>query len=213
MRSTFDFGLESDNQDDFAALGVAGLVALLLMLLLITIQFRSLAQSLLIFLAIPFSFFGVFSALSITDNPLSFLAVVGFIAADRRGREQHDPARRLRQPGSDATAPRPARRSSTRSQTRFRPLVATTITTVVGLLPLSMSDPFWESLGFTLMGGLVSSTVLVLAQLPGVLPRARVGAHAGPQCRPAPAGATGDRLNLTPLQPAPEDAPRGPRAR
>ncbi len=51
-------------------------------------------------------------------------------------------------------------------QTRFRPLVATTLTTVVGLLPLSLSDPFWESLGFTLMGGLVSSTVLVLLTFP-----------------------------------------------
>ncbi|MEM9609327.1 MAG: efflux RND transporter permease subunit, partial [Actinomycetota bacterium] len=76
----FDFGDESDNQDDFAALGVAGLVALALMLVLITIQFRSLAQSLLIFLAIPFSFLGVFTILTVTDNPLSFLVSVGFIA-------------------------------------------------------------------------------------------------------------------------------------
>ncbi|MEM9611091.1 MAG: efflux RND transporter permease subunit, partial [Actinomycetota bacterium] len=49
---------------------------------------------------------------------------------------------------------------------RFRPLVATTITTVAGLLPLSLSDPFWESLGFTLIGGLVSSTALVLISFP-----------------------------------------------
>lgn len=49
---------------------------------------------------------------------------------------------------------------------RFRPLVATTITTVAGLLPLSLSDPFWESLGFTLMGGLISSTFLVLLSFP-----------------------------------------------
>ncbi len=53
---TFDFGLESDNQDDFAGLIVAGFIALGLMLLLIAIQFRSLAQALLIFLAIPLSF-------------------------------------------------------------------------------------------------------------------------------------------------------------
>ena len=49
---------------------------------------------------------------------------------------------------------------------RFRPLITTTITTVVGLLPLALSDPFWESLGFTLMGGLVSPTVLVLICFP-----------------------------------------------
>jgi multidrug efflux pump subunit AcrB len=161
----FDFGLESDNQDDFAALGVAGLVALVLMLLLITIQFRSLAQSLLIFLAVPFSFFGVFTALSVTDNPLSFLAVVGFIAligvavnntillVDAANQERRNGATAGEAIGSAVTS-------------RFRPLVATTITTVVGLYPLSVSDPFWESLGFTLMGGLVSSTILVLLSFP-----------------------------------------------
>ncbi len=162
---SFDFGLESDNQDDFAALGVAGLVALVLMLLLITIQFRSLAQSLLIFLAVPFSFFGVFTALSVTDNPLSFLAVVGFIAligvAVNNTILLVDAANQERRNGATAGAAIGAAVTS-----RFRPLVATTITTVVGLFPLSISDPFWESLGFTLMGGLVSSTVLVLVSFP-----------------------------------------------
>lgn len=161
----FDFGLESDNQEDFAALGVAGLIALLLMLLLITIQFRSLAQSLLIFLAVPFSFFGVFTALSATDNPLSFLAVVGFIAligvAVNNTILLVDAANQERRQGATASE---AIQSAVMS--RFRPLVATTITTVVGLLPLSISDPFWESLGFTLMGGLISSTFLVLVSFP-----------------------------------------------
>jgi multidrug efflux pump subunit AcrB len=161
----FDFGFESDNQEDFAALGVAGLVALALMLLVITVQFRSLAQSLLIFLAIPFSFFGVFSLLSITDNPLSFLVLVGFIAligvAVNNTILLVDAANRARRDG--ATAAEAIQEAVTR---RFRPLVATTLTTVVGLLPLSLSDPFWESLGFTLIGGLVSSTTLVLLAFP-----------------------------------------------
>ncbi|MEP6299306.1 MAG: efflux RND transporter permease subunit, partial [Ilumatobacter sp.] len=162
---SFDFGLESDNQEDFAALGAAGLVALLLMLALITIQFRSLAQSLLIFLAVPFSFFGVFTALSATGNPLSFLAVVGFIAligvAVNNTILLVDAANQERRVGATASE---AIQSAVTS--RFRPLLATTLTTVVGLLPLSISDPFWESLGFTLMGGLISSTFLVLLSFP-----------------------------------------------
>jgi multidrug efflux pump subunit AcrB len=161
----FDFGAESDNQDDFAALGVAGLVALVLMLVVITVQFRSLAQSLLIFLAIPFSFLGVFTILSITDNPLSFLVTVGFIAligvAVNNTILLVDAANRSRRDG--ASAAEAVQEAITR---RFRPLVATTLTTVVGLLPLALSDPFWESLGFTLIGGLVSSTVFVLLTFP-----------------------------------------------
>jgi len=143
----FDFGVESDNQDDFAKLGIAGLIALLLMLLLLTVQFRSLAQSLLIFLAIPFSFFGVFTALTLSDNPLSFLVMVGFIAligvAVNNTILLVDAANQERRNGKTAGE---AIQSA-----------VTTITTVAGLLPLSLADPFWESLGFTLMGGLVSS--------------------------------------------------------
>ena len=161
----FDFGAESDNQDDFAALGVAGLVALVLMLVVITVQFRSLAQSLLIFLAIPFSFLGVFTILSLTDNPLSFLVTVGFIAligvAVNNTILLVDAANRARRGG--ATAGEAVQDAITR---RFRPLVATTLTTVVGLLPLALSDPFWESLGFTLIGGLVSSTFFVVLTFP-----------------------------------------------
>jgi multidrug efflux pump subunit AcrB len=161
----FDFGVESDNQDDFAALGVAGIVALLLMLVVITVQFRSLAQSLLIFLAIPFSFLGVFTILSITDNPLSFLVTVGFIAligvAVNNTILLVDAANRARRGG--ASASEAVQDAITR---RFRPLVATTLTTVVGLLPLALSDPFWESLGFTLIGGLVSSTFFVILTFP-----------------------------------------------
>ena len=162
---TFDFGLESDNQDDFAGLIVAGFIALGLMLLLIAIQFRSVAQALLIFMAIPLSFLGVFGALKLTDNPQSFLSGVGFIAligvAVNNTILLVDSANQQRRAG--ASAGEAIQHAVT---SRFRPLITTTITTVVGLLPLALSDPFWESLGFTLMGGLVSSTVFVLLCFP-----------------------------------------------
>ena len=49
---------------------------------------------------------------------------------------------------------------------RLRPLIATTLTTVVALLPLALSDPFWEALSFTIIFGLISSTILVLLSFP-----------------------------------------------
>ncbi len=162
---TFDFGLESDNQDDFAGLIVAGVIALGLMLILIAIQFRSVAQALLIFMAIPLSFLGVFGALKLTDNPQSFLSGVGFIAligvAVNNTILLVDSANQRRRAG--ASAGEAIQHAVT---SRFRPLLTTTVTTVVGLLPLALGDPFWESLGFTLMGGLVSSTVFVLLCFP-----------------------------------------------
>ncbi len=161
----YDFGQESDNQDDFASLGQALLIAMVLMLLLLVVQFRSIVQPLLIFLAIPFSFFGVFTALSLTGNPISFFAAIGFIAligvVVNNTILLVDAANQARRRGL-----RPGEAIAEAVERRFRPLVATSITTVVGLLPLALSDPFWESLGFTLIGGLVSSTIMVLTAFP-----------------------------------------------
>lgn len=161
----FDFGQQSDNEDDFASLGVAFVVALVLMLLLLIIQFRSVVQPLLIFLAIPFSFLGVFSILLWSDNSLSFFVMVGFIAligvVVNNTILLIDSANQGRRDGLTPAAA--IGRAVTR---RARPLVATTITTVVGLLPLALSDPFWEALSFTLIGGLVSSTITVLVAFP-----------------------------------------------
>ncbi len=161
----FDYGQESDNQEDFASLGVALMVALGLMLLLLVVQFRSLIQPLLILLAIPFSFFGVFTALSLTGNPISFFVAVGFIAlvgvVVNNTILLVDAANQGRRDGL-----RPGAAIQQAVERRFRPLVATTITTVVGLLPLALSDPFWEALSFTLIGGIISSTIVVLLAFP-----------------------------------------------
>lgn len=161
----FDFGQQSDQQEDFASLRRALVIALLLMLVLLAVQFRSIVQPLLIFLAIPFSFLGVFTTLSITGNPISFLVGVGFIAligvVVNNTILLVDAANQARRRGL-----RPGLAIGDAVQRRFRPLVATTVTTVVGLLPLALADPFWESLGLTLIGGLISSTLLVLTAFP-----------------------------------------------
>ena len=163
----FDFGLESDNQDDFAALGIALVAAIILTIAFLTIQFRSLIQPLLVFLAVPFSFFGVFTLLERTDNPLSFFVMVGFIAligvAVNNTILLVDAANQERRAGST-----PAEAIGTAIERRFRPLLVTTATTVAGLLPLALADPFWESLCFVLIGGLISSTFLVLTAFPAM---------------------------------------------
>lgn len=161
----FDFGQESDNQEDFASLGRALIIALGAMLVLLVVQFRSVVQPLLVFLAIPFSFFGVFGILRLTGNPLSFFVGIGFIAligvVVNNTILLVDAANQARRRG---LAPGPAIADAV--ERRFRPLIATTLTTMVGLLPLALSDPFWEALGFTLIGGLLSSTFLVLFAFP-----------------------------------------------
>ena len=51
-------------------------------------------------------------------------------------------------------------------EVRFRPIVATSATTIFALLPLTLTDPFWESLGLTIIFGLAASSLMVLFMLP-----------------------------------------------
>lgn len=157
----FDFGQESESAESFAALGVVFPVAILAILLLLGLQFRSFIQPVLIILAIPFSLLGVFTALLLSDNPLSFFSSIGMIGligiAVNNTILLTDYANQERNKGKDAVDA-----ISAALEQRFRPLVATTLTTIVALLPLALNDPFWQPLAVTIMGGLLSSTFLVV---------------------------------------------------
>jgi multidrug efflux pump subunit AcrB len=161
----FDFGLESDNQESFSSLPFAFGIALLMMLVLLIIQFRSAIQWFLVFTAIFFSFFGVFGGLLITDNQLSFFVMLGLIGligiAVNNTILLVDFANQERDAGHDRKTA-----ISNAVRQRFRPLVATSLTTVGGLLPLALADPFWEGLAFTIIFGLLSSTFLVIISFP-----------------------------------------------
>lgn len=161
----FDFGLESDNQESFSSMPFAFGIALIAMFILLVIQFRSSMQWLLVFLAIPFSFFGVFGGLLLTNNVLSFFVMLGLLGligiAVNNTILLTDFANQERRAGADRKTA-----IETAIRRRFRPLVATSLTTVAGVLPLALSDPFWEALGFTIIFGLLSSTFLVLLAFP-----------------------------------------------
>jgi len=161
----FDFGQETENADSFASLAYAFPIALLLMYILLASQFRSFLQPLLIFMAIPFTFLGVFGGLFYTDNALSFFVQVGLIGLIGIAvnntillTEYANQEKRAGVGSIDAIA--------NAVQKRFRPLVTTTLTTVVALLPLALSDPFWEALAYTIIFGLLTSTILVVLSFP-----------------------------------------------
>ncbi len=162
---TFDFGSESSNQDSFKSMLLAFPVLLAVMFVLLAFQFKSLLQPLLIFMAIPFSFFGVAAGLYYTDNPLSFFVMIGFFAligiAVNNTILLTDYANQARKQGEGAFES-----MALAVKARFRPLIATSLTSVVALIPLALADPFWESLAYTLIFGLLSSTFLVVVAFP-----------------------------------------------
>lgn len=162
---TFDFGFESESAESFNSLLLIIPIALGMMFVLLAVQFRSLIKPIIIFMAIPFSLFGVFFGLTITDNPMSFFVMIGIIGligiVVNNTILLVDYANQAREKGADAIEA-----ISISLEQRFRPLLVTTTTTVVALFPLAVYDPFWEPLAITIMFGLMSATLLELIAFP-----------------------------------------------
>ncbi len=161
----FDFGTDSDNEESFDSMNLAFGIALLLVLVMLIFLFRSTSLWLLMLLAVPFSFFGSFGGLVLSGNPLSFFVMLGLMGligiAVNNTILLTDLAISERRTGATAKAA-----IQKAIEDRFRPLVLTTATTVVAVLPLALRDPFWEALGLTLALGLISSTAIVLLAFP-----------------------------------------------
>lgn len=162
---SFDFGQEDENQDSFKTLVIAFPAVLAVIYIVLATQFRSLLQPLLIFMAIPFSLFGVTLGLFLTDNPFSFFAMLGFFALIGLSIKNTilltDYANQSRRAGMT-----PVDAAHEALAERFRPLVATSLTAVVSLIPLALTSPFWQGLAVVLIFGLLSSTFLVVTVFP-----------------------------------------------
>ncbi|QQS19354.1 efflux RND transporter permease subunit [Candidatus Saccharibacteria bacterium] len=162
---SFNFGQESENQDSFKTLAVAFPIVLLVIYLVLAAQFRSLLQPLLIFMAIPFSLFGITLGLWLTDNAFSFFAMLGFFALIGLSIKNTilltDYANQSRRAGMN-----PVDAAQEALAERFRPLVATSLTAIVSIIPLSLTSPFWQGLAVVLIFGLLSSTLMVVTVFP-----------------------------------------------
>lgn len=162
---SFNFGQEDENQDSFKTLALAFPIVLLAIYVLLAFQFRSFIQPLLIFMALPFSFFGIALGLYLTDNAFSFFAMLGFFALIGLSIKNTilltDYANQSRRAGMN-----PVDAAHEALAERFRPLIATSLTAVVSLIPLALTSPFWEGLTVVLIFGLLSSTFLVITVFP-----------------------------------------------
>ncbi|MEZ4994854.1 MAG: efflux RND transporter permease subunit [Saprospiraceae bacterium] len=162
---TFKGDLESRNES-FGGMGMASVMALLLILGVLIIQFRSFTQPLIIFSALPLAIIGSILALLITGISFSFTAFIGLTSligiAINNSIVLVDYANKLMEEG--ASVLEAAKRSA---EVRFTPILATTLTTILGLLPLTLSGgSLWAPMGWTIIGGLLTSTTFVLLLVP-----------------------------------------------
>ena len=157
--------LESRNES-FGGMGTASLMATLLIFGVLIIQFRSFTQPLIIFSALPLAIIGSILALLFTGINFSFTAFIGLTSligiAINNSIVLVDFANDVRKTGG--TVLEAARQAG---EVRFIPIVMTTLTTILGLLPLTLSGgSLWAPMGWTIIGGLLTSTGFVLLLVP-----------------------------------------------
>jgi multidrug efflux pump subunit AcrB len=161
----FDSGQEQENQDSFKTLALAFPILLAVIYIVLAFQFKSMLQPILIFTALPFSIFGIALGLYVTDNAFSFFAMLGFFALIGLSIKNTilltDYANQQRKAGLGTVDAMHEALAE-----RFRPLIATSLTAVFSLIPLTLSSPFWQGLGVVLIFGLLSSTFLVITVFP-----------------------------------------------
>ena len=144
----------------------ASLISILLILSVLVLQFRSLRQPLIIFSAIPLALIGSLWALFITGYPFSFTALLGLISligiVVNNSIILIDFINKLIAQGSTMHSA-----LISAGEKRFRPIILTTLTTIGGILPLTLyGGILWSPMGWVIIGGLLVSTFLVLFIVP-----------------------------------------------
>jgi len=161
---------EISTNETIQNLRFAAVVSVLFIYLLMGFLFESFVLPLSIILTIPLAGIGVVWSHWLTGKDLDVLGFVGTIlligVVVNNGIVLVDYINRLRQQGLDRTEA-----LLKAADRRFRPILMTALTTIIGMIPLTFSKPTemglsYKSFGLTLIGGMTTATVLTLLVVP-----------------------------------------------
>ncbi len=166
----YEFGGEIEQiQETFTDLGLVMLMAVVLVYMIIAAQFESLIQPLSIMFSVPLALSGGFIGLYITGLPLNVIGIIGFIilvgVVVNNAIVLVDYINLRRKKGEDRTSA-----IMKAGPIRIRPIMMTALTTILGLIPMSLGigegAELTQSMGVVVIGGLSLSTVLTLVIVP-----------------------------------------------
>ncbi len=158
-----------DQQDMFGDLLVLVVLMIILVYMVMASQFEALMAPFVIMFSLPFALVGVFLGLELSGEALGVMALIGIIMligiVVKNGIVLIDYTILCRERGMNI---RDA--STTAARSRLRPILMTTLTTVLGMLPLAISQgegaEMWRPLGITVCWGLTISTLITLVLIP-----------------------------------------------
>jgi multidrug efflux pump subunit AcrB len=137
---------------------------LLIMLTVLMAQLQSFQRLFLVLSVPPLGLIGVVAALLVSGKPLGFVAILGILALIGiitknaviligQIEAEREAGKSIAQAAIDA------------SSARFRPIMLTAVSTVLGMIPIAPTV-FWGPMAFAIMGGLLVATILTLVFLP-----------------------------------------------
>ena len=164
-------GNYEEQEKAFQELKLSLLLALLLVYMVLASQYESLRAPLVVMLSVPVATVGVLLTLLLTDTTLNLQSAIGCIMlcgiAVNNAILLVDQAGRLRRDGRDVRAA-----LTEAGRLRLRPILMTTLTTILALLPLALGigegADAQAPLARAVLGGLAASTVITLFLIPAV---------------------------------------------
>jgi multidrug efflux pump subunit AcrB len=160
-------GVNEENEASVNSILQAMLLSFFLIVVTMVLQFSSFRKALIVMFVIPLSISGVFIVFSVTNTPLSFPALIGVLALF--GIVVKNAILIVDKINQNLKYGMPFKESIVDgAESRLEPITLTSIATIMGLVPITLSDPFWRGLGGAIMAGLAFSGTLMLIFIPVV---------------------------------------------
>ena len=163
---TITYGGENEaNAESFASIVRAMVIAILLIVATLIIQFNSFRKALIVLVPIPLALIGVFIGMAVFDVSLGLPGLIGILAlfgivvknsiilVDKINLNLKSGI-----PFEDAIADA--------GKSRLEAIFITSLCTIFGILPVTLSDEFWQALGSSVIFGLTLSSFLTLFLVP-----------------------------------------------
>ncbi|MPL94199.1 Multidrug resistance protein MdtC [bioreactor metagenome] len=164
-------GSIEEQQESFGDMFTLLALVVLLTYIVMAAQFESFRDPFIIMFSLPFAFSGVFVALWLTGTTLSLIALIGAVMlvgiVVKNGIVLIDYINLNKERGASVK-----RAVISGGKSRLRPVLMTTLTTILGMFPMAMGigegSEIWQPMGIAIIGGLTLSTILTLIVIPSV---------------------------------------------
>ncbi len=166
----FEYGGVSQEQNEvYLDMFAKMIIGIILIFFILVAQFNSFRQVLIILFTIPLGMIGVFWGMALADLTLDIPAFIGIIALSgivvNNAIILIDRINKSREENRDKDLFETITRAA---HGRLRPILLTTATTVIGLLPLSIREPDWRNMGFAIIFGLTFASFVTVFMIPSL---------------------------------------------